>query len=159
MQEVSLALSVPGRDPDDVFATIADFPRYATLSDAVIRVDVEDLGDGRERCTWEVRFRRGILIWTEDNVSDAARRRIDFTLVGGDLDHQVGHWQVEPAAGGSTVRFWCEFDLGIPTLAHLIEPVAAETLRENIVETCAGLFASVAAVPELAAEPGSEPGT
>lgn len=156
MQEVSVTVSVPGRAPDDVFATLADFARYPEQTDAVIRVDVEQLAEGRERCTWEVRFRRGILIWTEESVTDPVRRRIEFALVGGDLDQQHGYWQVDPTTSGSTIQFWCEFDLGIPTLAHLLEPVAADTLGENVATICAGLFGGAEPRPDDAPHAGPE---
>ena len=67
-----------------------------------------------------MKFRRGVLIWTEDGIADPQRRRIEFTLVEGDLDALDGSWQVEAAADGSLIRFACTFDMGIPTLAHLL---------------------------------------
>lgn len=143
MYEVSVALSAPEGAPDDVFRTISDYDRYPERTDAVIAVRTDDLGGGRRRSSWEVAFRRGILRWTEEGVVDPGQRRIDFALVDGDLDHLTGHWQVDPAPRGSTIRFWCAFDIGIPTLAHLIEPVAAQTLRDNVLGMCAGLFGTV----------------
>jgi ribosome-associated toxin RatA of RatAB toxin-antitoxin module len=143
MRDVAMAVSVPGLQPDDVFRTVADYARYPELTDAVISVQTAETAPGRHRCTWEVRFRRGILVWTEEGIVDAERRRLDFTLVEGDLDHLAGHWQVDPATGGSLVRFCCEFDIGIPSLAALIEPVAAGALQDNVVTICRGLFGQV----------------
>lgn len=143
MREVAVVLSAPGQEPDEVFRTVADYGRYPELTDAVLAVQTDELDDGRHRCTWKVRFRRGTLIWTEEGTVDRERRRIDFTLVKGDLDHLEGYWQVDPAEGGSVIRFWSEFDIGIPTLANLIEPVAATALRDNVIGICRGLFGTV----------------
>jgi ribosome-associated toxin RatA of RatAB toxin-antitoxin module len=140
MREVDITISAAGTDPDEVFKTPSDYERYPELTDAVLRVTLSDGEEGRERCTWEVKFRRGILIWTEEGTVDAERRRIEFWLVEGDLDELRGEWQIEPHEGGSILRFTCRFDMGIPTLAHLIEPVAADTLRDNMVSVCEGLF-------------------
>lgn len=150
MREVTVTLSAPEHEPDEAVRTVADYGRYPDLTDSVIDVRPTDLGAGRHLCSWQVRFRRGVLHWTEESTVDLPRHRIDFVLVEGDLDHFRGHWQVEPAERGSTIRFWCEFDIGIPTLSDLIEPVAADALRDNVIAVCRGLFGPLR--PEAAAE-------
>lgn len=140
MRDVDITISAPDADADEVFGTLSDYQRYPELTDSVLRVTLEDGDEGRERCTWEVKFRRGILIWTEEGTVDAGQRQIKFWLVDGDLDFLEGEWQVDQVPGGSRLRFTCRFDMGIPTLAHLIEPVAADTLRQNMVSVCEGLF-------------------
>jgi ribosome-associated toxin RatA of RatAB toxin-antitoxin module len=150
MRNVGLTVSAPGTDPDEAFRCLHDYERYPELTDAVLRVTLSEGEGGRERCTWEVKFRRGVLIWTEDGLADPQRRRIEFSLVEGDLDALEGSWQVEAAADGSLIRFACTFDMGIPTLAHLLEPVAADTLRENVVSMCEGLFGATHVVDDQA---------
>lgn len=164
MRQVDVVIAARDHSPDEVFATISDYSRYSELTDAVLGVDVTRLEGGRDRCTWEVKFRRGILIWTEEGVTDPDRRRIEFSLVSGDLDHLVGHWQVDEIGHGSAITFHCEFDMGIPTLEHLIEPIAADTLRDNIVNMCEGLFGDVDVLPQTpggiaCAEPQAPGGT
>ena len=56
-------------------------------------------------------------------------------------------------AEGSAIDFACSFDMGIPTLEHLIEPVAADALRENVVSMCQGLFGAAEVVEESAGVP------
>jgi ribosome-associated toxin RatA of RatAB toxin-antitoxin module len=150
MREVDITISAAGTDADEVFKTLSDYGRYPEMTDAVLRVTLSEGEKGRERCTWEVKFRRGILIWTEEGTLDAERRRIEFWLVDGDLDELHGEWQVDQLERGSLLRFSCRFDMGIPTLAHLIEPVAADTLRENMVSVCEGLFGASEVVEEPA---------
>jgi|HubBroStandDraft_6_1064221.scaffolds.fasta_scaffold231853_1 ribosome-associated toxin RatA of RatAB toxin-antitoxin module len=148
MHNFAITISAPGTDPDEVFRTLADYERYPELTEAVLRASVEEGDEGHERCTWEVKFRRGILIWTEDGIVDPIQRRIDFSLVEGDLDSLDGHWRVAEAPGGSLIIFDCRFDMGIPTLEHLIEPVAADTLRDNVVDMCEGLFGATEVVDD-----------
>lgn len=143
MREVEITISAPGTDAHEVFETLSDYGRYPELTDAVLQVTLSAGEEGRERCAWEVKFRRGILVWTEEGTLDPERRRIEFWLVEGDLDELHGEWQVDQVDGGSMLRFSCQFDMGIPTLAHLIEPVAADTLRQNMVGVCEGLFGGV----------------
>ncbi|ONI92994.1 hypothetical protein ALI22I_00745 [Saccharothrix sp. ALI-22-I] len=153
MREVNVAVAAPGHTSEDAYRIVADYKRYPDVAESVLGVEIEDLGDGRERCTWEVKFRRGILRWTEEGVHDEAEHRIDFALVEGDLDEMKGHWLIEDApGGGSVIRFWSRFDMGIPTLEHLIEPVAADTLRANVVDILHGLFGSVEELAEAGAD-------
>ncbi len=140
MEHVAITVFAPEQDPDAVFRSLADYEQYPARTDAVVRVTLTPGTEGRERCTWEVKFRKGILIWTEEGTVDHDRRRIEFSLVDGDLDALDGSWQVDAQDGGSVIRFGCSFEMGIPTLAHLIEPVAADTLRANVVSMCEGLF-------------------
>ncbi len=148
MHNFDIAISAPGTDPDEVFSTLSDYERYPELTEAVLSASVERVEEGRERCTWEVKFRRGILIWTEDGIVDAAQRRIEFSLVDGDLDALEGNWHVAEVPDGSVIVFSCSFDMGIPTLEHLIEPVAADALRENVVSMCKGLFGATEVVDD-----------
>jgi ribosome-associated toxin RatA of RatAB toxin-antitoxin module len=148
MREVDITISAPGSDANEVFQTLSDYQRYPELTDSVLRVTLGEGEEGRERCTWEVKFRRGILIWTEEGTVDDEQREIKFWLVDGDLDSLEGHWQVDEVPGGSMLRFTCSFDMGIPTLAHLIEPVAADTLRQNMVSVCEGLFGATEVADE-----------
>ena len=154
MRDVEITISAPGTDPNEVFRNLSDYEAYPERTDAVLRVTLSAGAGGRERCTWEVKFRRGILIWTEEGTVDTERRRIEFTLVDGDLDALTGHWQVDEVPAGSLIHFACAFDMGIPTLAHLIEPVAADTLRANVVDMCKGLFGATEVVANPAAVRG-----
>jgi hypothetical protein len=55
--------------------------------------------------------------------------------------------------GGTLVRFDAEFDLGIPTLAAILEPVAEAALRGNILKILAGLLGEAQEIVVDAADP------
>lgn len=143
MRYVTVTATASGRTAADLYPIICDFPAYADVTDAVLAVTEDDLGDGRTGCTWEVQFRRGVLKWSEEDRFDPTRHRVDFALIEGDLDGFVGHWQLDDEDGGCRISFACEFDMGIPTLAHVIEPIAEQTLRENVALILRGLFDDV----------------
>src|SRR5205814_131192 len=84
--------------------------------------------------------RTGILHWTEIDRIDQGRLLIEFRQSVGDLARFDGVWSVHPAAGGTQVVFEAEADLGMPTLAPLLNPVAERTLRETIREILTGLL-------------------
>ena len=51
-----------------------------------------------------------------------------------------GTWQVETDGDGSRVNFSANFELGIPSLATFLGPVAGQALRENILSVLTGFF-------------------
>jgi ribosome-associated toxin RatA of RatAB toxin-antitoxin module len=140
MPDVSVTAAVPGLAPDDVFAAVADFASYPEHTDTVREVVVTPADGGALESAWEVNFRSGVLAWTERDVVDPDARRIDFDQVDGDFVVFTGTWGVEPDGDGSVVRFAASFDLGMPSLAPMIDPIAVRTLVDNVHAILRGLL-------------------
>lgn len=139
MPDVAVTAAVPGSCADEVFATVADFASYARHTDAVREVVVRPVCGGTES-DWEVNFRSGVLAWTERDVVDPAGRRIAFEQLDGDFAAFTGSWAIEADGDGSVVRFEASFDLGMPSLAPMIDPIASRTLEDNIRAILGGLL-------------------
>ena len=141
MRTVSIRTTVH-REPAEIYRLLADFRAYPRHMPSVRKVDVAE-GDGRQCVSsWEVDFRDGILKWTERDVFSPEKLRIEFSQIEGDLDVFSGYWQVasnDDGDGGSVV-FCARFDLGIPSLAAFLEPVAQKALEENVEKILNGLF-------------------
>ena len=86
-------------------------------------------------------FRNGILRWTEEDEIDARNATIAFNQISGDLAEFVGGWSVTPAGEGVAIRFTADFDLGIPSLAPMLDPVAEKAMRSNVHELIAAFAA------------------
>ncbi|HEV8638517.1 MAG TPA: SRPBCC family protein [Chloroflexota bacterium] len=142
MRHVEIELAAPGRGAAGVYRILCDFERYPEHTDAVRSVRIAHGGDGRLLSSWEVFFRGGILRWTEEDSFDPAGRAIRFRQTEGDLDHFVGAWEVAEGPDGCVIRFVADFDLGIPALSALLEPIAERALREAIGAIVAGLLAA-----------------
>jgi ribosome-associated toxin RatA of RatAB toxin-antitoxin module len=140
MRSVQLRMTVLGRGGQDVYHILADFPRYPAFSPAVHRVTVTEIDDTVSRSEWEVAFRAGILKWVEEDTFDRAALRIDFRQLEGDMALFEGSWMCSDTANGTGITFAARFDMGIPTLADALEPIAARTLVDNIVAIVSGLF-------------------
>ena len=149
MPKIEVLATIPNASPDAVFADVARFERYPTIAKNVIAVAVTGTGD-KLASSWEVTFRKGVLKWVEDDAVDHATRRVAFTQTSGDLALFVGAWQVGAidAKGAVPIEFVAEFDLGIPSLASMLDPVAARTLSANARELIVAFAA--AAGPALA---------
>ena len=147
MRTVRLRLHVPHKSASDVYATLADFERYPELCEAVQNVTVTGKSENVTVSRWEVTFRAGLLCWTEEDTFDPGALTITFRQLEGDIAIFDGSWQCADAAQGSEVLFSARLDMGIPSLADALEPIAARTLIDNIVSIVRGLVGSA----ELAA--------
>jgi len=139
-------------EPDAAYARISDFARYPELTETVLGVELgPPQADGAVVSSWLVRFRKGTLRWTERDVLDPVDRRIDFAQLSGDFLTMEGSWQLcpEPEHGGVLIRFETRFDLGIPSLAEILDPVAESTLRSNILQILTGLLGAAVEVESL----------
>lgn len=139
MREVGLTAVVSGCSPDDVFAAVTDVGRFPGLCSDVREVRVTE-HDGTRRSAWKVKFRGGVLEWTEQDDPDPATRTMAFRQVHGDFQEFHGQWRVESLGSDCTVVFAATFDLGIPALRAVLEPIAARSLRTNLSAVLRGLF-------------------
>ncbi len=140
MPVVAVTAVVPRRRPDDVFVTIADFAAYPRHTEAVREVAVRSDGDGALESDWEVNFRNGVLAWTERDDVDPTARKIVFEQLDGDFAVFTGSWAVAPDGDGTVVRFEATFDLGMPSLAPMVDPIAERALVDNIRAILEGLL-------------------
>ena len=139
MRLVHLRLHVPDKPASEVYATLADFERYPDLSDAVRSVAVTQVSENVTVSDWEVTFRAGLLCWTEEDTFDPGALTIAFHQLEGDAAVFDGSWQCLDAGPGSEIIFAARLDMGIPSLADALEPIAVRTLTGNIVAIVGGL--------------------
>jgi ribosome-associated toxin RatA of RatAB toxin-antitoxin module len=140
MRTVVIEALVPAADAATVFTRICDFERYPEHTDAVREVTVTASADGMLDSEWSVNFRNGVLCWSERDHIDHAERTIAFTQLDGDFETFEGEWAVEPAGADVTVRFTARFDLGMPSLAAIIDPIAEQALQDNLHAILRGLL-------------------
>jgi ribosome-associated toxin RatA of RatAB toxin-antitoxin module len=139
MRTVRLRLHVPHKSANEVYATLADFERYPELSDAVQSVAVTRVSENLTVSRWDVTFRAGLLRWTEEDTFDPGALSITFRQLEGDIALFDGTWQCTDAAPGSEIVFSARLDMGIPSLADALEPIAVRTMTDNIVAIVRGL--------------------
>src|SRR5262249_55725439 len=136
---------VPNADADEVFEALGDFERYAEHTDAVreVRVTSVNARTAARRpveSAWWVNFRGGVLCWAERAYLDRLGRTIRFAQTTGDFVSYYGDWGVQQSGGDVTIRHCAAFDLGMPGLAGILEPIAEQTLRANLDTVLRGLF-------------------
>jgi ribosome-associated toxin RatA of RatAB toxin-antitoxin module len=157
MRIVRVHLHVPGQAAADVYRTLSDFSRYPVLSDSVRNVVVTEVSDDVTVSSWEVTFRAGLLRWTEEDRFDREALTITFTQIDGDIELFDGSWEVTAAEGGTAITFAARLDMGIPSLADALEPIAARALIDNTVSIVDGLMGGAQLVSSDIAAPVGSP--
>ena len=142
MKHVEVLAQVNGYSVNDAYARISDFPRYPEFSEAVRSVTLLEERPDATVSSWEANFRQGILQWVEEDRFDRTNNTIHFNQTEGDVDYFAGTWQVLPDNDACKIHFTAAIDLGIPSMADILEPIAERALRENIRSIIAGLFPS-----------------
>ncbi|WP_236791067.1 type II toxin-antitoxin system RatA family toxin [Amycolatopsis sp. GM8] len=140
MRSVRLEALVPQGNAAVLFERISDFPRYADYTDAVREVSIDRTDGDLVTSTWSVNFRNGILRWRERDQIDADALHIVFEQIDGDFERFDGSWRVTQTGEDATVVFVAEFDLGMPSLAAIIDPIAERALREHTQAVLRGLL-------------------
>jgi ribosome-associated toxin RatA of RatAB toxin-antitoxin module len=153
MRTVQLRLHVPHKTADDVYQTLVDFERYPQLSDAVQSVSISAVSEQVTISTWEVTFRAGLLRWTEEDRFDRDALKITFRQLEGDVALFDGTWQCVDATSGCYILFAARLDMGIPSLADALEPIAVRTLIDNTVAIVTGLVGTIEVVGSEVATP------
>lgn len=127
---VDLMISAPAHA---VWAQVKDVEAYPQFMENVRSVAIIDHADGATRTTrWSTLLKGSVLEWTEVEVIDDASLRIEFQQLDGDLDLFEGHWQLTASSATKTrVELAVAFEIGIPLLADMLNPVAARALKGN----------------------------
>lgn len=139
MRELDIGMIVPDRKVKETYDILCDFKRYPDFTPEVRSVVIESNND-ENFSTWETTFRGGLLRWRERDSFNPESNTIGFEQTEGDIEHFSGWWKIGGENGGSSIRFWAQFDMGIPSLANIIDPIAEQALRENIIAIVQGLF-------------------
>jgi len=140
MRTIEIQAIAESRKAADVFAVLADFEQYQHQCGAVRSVVFSERGEERSVSKWEVNFRQGIMRWTEIDHFDLDDHSIRFEQLEGDAKSFSGAWLMSDVNNGCLIRFVASFDMGVPSLNEVIEPIAERALEENIESILRGLL-------------------
>jgi ribosome-associated toxin RatA of RatAB toxin-antitoxin module len=140
MPRVWMRCRLADERPDEVLRKVTDFARWPEASESVRSVTVEEQPDGSEITQWEVTFHQGLLRWSERDRIVPEERRATFDLIEGDPHVFEGEWAVEVDGSASVLSFDADFDLGMPSLSHVLDPIAVEAVEDAIASVLRGLY-------------------
>jgi ribosome-associated toxin RatA of RatAB toxin-antitoxin module len=140
MPEVELELDI--RAPAArVWEVVTDIERYPDSMESVRWVKIIDDTDPlARRSGWSVLLKGSILEWEEVEKLDPDNMVMAFHQVAGDMEVFDGEWRVTPIDEERTnVKLHTSFEIGIPLLADMLNPVAERSLRSNSREMLLGI--------------------
>lgn len=140
MPVVSLDLDIRA-SLDTVWAAVLDIERYPALMTNVVSVVIEEWEEPTIRRTeWAMIIKGATLVWRDREWLHHDDHRVVFSQVSGDLESFEGAWIVERKDVALTrVRLTISFEIGIPLLAAMLNPIAQRALNDNCVEMLKGV--------------------
>jgi ribosome-associated toxin RatA of RatAB toxin-antitoxin module len=123
-------MEVPGVSLGDVWRVVSDFEQFPALMPNVLSVEVVGQDGDATITTWRVVLEGSEMTWDERDTF-VPNERITFEQVDGDLDVFRGEWTLAERDGGVLVTLTVEFDLGIPSLATVLNPVGVKAIDAN----------------------------
>lgn len=114
-----------------VYSLAKDMERYPEFMPDVESVKVVSREGNVTITEWVTSVEGTPILWTEKDVFDDEKFRIDYQLVEGDLDKFEGAWQFRVVEGATEVVLGVDYDFGIPELTNLIGPTLHEKVGEN----------------------------
>jgi ribosome-associated toxin RatA of RatAB toxin-antitoxin module len=124
-----------------VWEAILDIERYPSSMENVRWVEIrESISPTQRRTAWSIVVKGSILEWEDLETIDHEAMTVSFHQLSGDLSEFDGRWEVtEREPGLSTARFAVDFEIGIPLLAEMLNPMATRSLHENCSEMLKGV--------------------
>ena len=126
--ETAIDIAAPRRR---IYDLAKDMERYAEFMPDVEYVRIVRRDGNTTITRWKTLVEEAPIEWTEEDVFDDARTRIDYRLIDGDLDKFEGSWTFEERDGMTHVVLGVDYDFGVPTLAELIGPILHKKVEEN----------------------------
>lgn len=130
MPRVITTVDLAELDAFDVWPTLVNFERYPELMADVIKVEVLERTDTTMVSSWEVLLNGSSFTWTERDVLTAPTL-IEFEQIDGDLEIWKGKWELIREDGRLTAALTVDFDIGIPSLSEILDPIGERAIRAN----------------------------
>ena len=116
---------------EEVWHALLDCTSFPSYMDDVSEVEILDDSGARRVTRWAVLLNDSELEWTEQDIIDHGRYRLEFHQIEGDLARFEGQWQLTAQGATTLVELRVTFDIGIPMMADMLNPVAARALEKH----------------------------
>ena len=118
----------PPRRAYDLATDMESYPRF--MKD-LISVEVLERNGRSQLTAWSGRLQGRVLRWKEKDDFDDSDCVIRYRQIEGDLRRFEGAWSFVAEGDGTRITLRVEYEVGIPMLAGLLDPVAGVVIRRN----------------------------
>lgn len=126
--ETSIEIKAPRQQ---IYELAKDMEHYSDFMPDVEYVKILKRDGNTTTTRWKTLVEEAPIEWTEVDVFDDVKTRIDYRLIEGDLDKFEGAWTFDESDGVTKVVLGVDYDFGVPTLAELIGPILRKKVEEN----------------------------
>ncbi|HXW52391.1 MAG TPA: aromatase/cyclase, partial [Candidatus Acidoferrales bacterium] len=126
--ETTIEIKAPAKK---IYELAKDMERYPDFMPDVETVKILERKGNETVTRWKTLVEEAPIEWTEIDVFDDEKTRIDYRLIEGDLDKFEGAWTFTENNGLTKVVLGVDYDFGVPTLAELIGPILQKKVEEN----------------------------
>jgi coenzyme Q-binding protein COQ10 len=126
--ETTIEIKAPARK---IYELAKDMERYPDFMPDVETVKILEREGNKTVTRWKTLVEEAPIEWTEVDIFDDDKTRIDYRLIEGDLDKFEGAWTFDERNGVTKVVLGVDYDFGVPTLAELIGPILRKKVEEN----------------------------
>jgi ribosome-associated toxin RatA of RatAB toxin-antitoxin module len=130
MPTVRTSVDIPDVGIDHVWNVVCDFEKHPEYMADVLEIRYLERDAETALSSWRVLLNGSELTWEEKDFFHPPHR-IDFDQTEGDLEVFRGSWTLTETEGGVNVVLEIEFDLGIPSLAAVLDPVGIQAIHSN----------------------------
>lgn len=123
-------MDIAGVIIDDVWDTVCEFELYPRYMADVVEIRFLERTEHEGLSSWRVLLNGSELTWDEKDYFTPPHR-VDFEQTDGDLEVFRGSWTLEESGDVVTVTLEIEFDLGIPSLAAVLDPIGVQAIHSN----------------------------
>lgn len=128
MPIVEQSITINEIDLNKLWENICSFEKYPKFMKDVIEVQCY----GENLSSWKVLLNGSELTWAEKDYF-YPYEKITFEQVEGDLDVYRGEWVIkyDKEKRDAIVTLVIEFDLGIPSLEEMLNPIGIKAIKTN----------------------------
>ena len=126
--EVSLLVSAAR---EIIYPILKDMEKYPEFMKDLVSVRVLSRDNNTTITHWISNVDGRIIEWKEQDVFDDENMHIAYCQLEGDLKKMQGEWILQPFPEGTEIKLTVDFDLGIPMLSGLMNPILKSKVRSN----------------------------
>jgi coenzyme Q-binding protein COQ10 len=127
--EVTQRLAAPVEDVWRLVCAVEDYPRFM---EPVRSVRILSEGPNWSVHAWEVVLKGSVLKWVERQERDDGAHHAAYHQLDGDLEVFDGFWRLRALSPTATEAILVvRFEIGIPMLRTMLDPVAERAIRQN----------------------------
>lgn len=129
-----------------VWTVIRDVEARTRLMGGMSSVEVRETGPGFRVTAREAELKGCAMRWTEREEIDDEHHRLETHLIDGDLAAMDGQWQLERLGDDAVhVTLTVSFDIGVPELSDMLDPVAERAIHDSSAAMLAALASDAGA--------------